>query len=133
MQTLIERCNGKALSAPSLKEVPLKASSTTDGYAEKLFAGEIDLVIFLTGIGTRLLTELVCREHSKEDYAQALKKTTVLIRGPKPLAPLRDLGLKPDITVPEPNTWQDILDTLESEYDVKGKTVAVQEYGAALF
>jgi uroporphyrinogen-III synthase len=39
------------------------------------------------------------------------------------------LGLKPTITVPEPNTWRDILAALDEHMPVTGLRVAIQEYG----
>ena len=37
------------------------------------------------------------------------EKTTVVARGPKPVRALRDLGVPITITVPEPNTWRELL------------------------
>jgi uroporphyrinogen-III synthase len=64
-----------------------------------------------------------------EQITSALTRTTLLVRGPKPKAVLREFGLTPAIEVPEPNTWRDILDTLDREKPVDGLRIAVQEYG----
>ncbi|MPZ75438.1 MAG: hypothetical protein GEU77_02845 [Deltaproteobacteria bacterium] len=50
-------------------------------------------------------------------------------RGPKPVAALKELGLQPAITVPEPNTWREVLSTLDAAVDLRGKQIAIQEYG----
>src|SRR5262249_23544973 len=53
-------------------------------------------------------------------------------RGPKPVKALREHGIPVTITVPEPNTWREVLQALESEprgIDLAGARVAVQEYG----
>jgi uroporphyrinogen-III synthase len=42
---------------------------------------------------------------------------------------LREWGVGIDHKVPEPNTWRELLATLDAECPVGGKTVAVQEYG----
>jgi uroporphyrinogen-III synthase len=55
----------------------------------------------------------------------------MVARGPKPRAALREFGLSPTIEVPEPNTWRDILTTLDREKPVNGLRLAVQEYGVA--
>jgi uroporphyrinogen-III synthase len=61
----------------------------------------------------------------------------VVPRGPKPIAVLRELGVTPAITVPEPNTWRELLAALDEagpsreELRVRGKRVAVQEYGVS--
>ena len=55
-------------------------------------------------------------------------------RGPKPAAALAEMGVPVTITVPEPNTWRELLAALDARADsfpLKGKRVAVQEYGAA--
>ena len=57
-----------------------------------------------------------------------------MARGPKPAAALKELGVPVTIAVPEPNTWRDLLRTLDENSAVaplKDRRVAVQEYGAA--
>ena len=54
-------------------------------------------------------------------------------RGPKPVAALKELGIAPVVTAPEPNTWRELLSALDenrSTLPLKDKRVAVQEYGA---
>ncbi len=52
-----------------------------------------------------------------------------------PVAVLRELGVTPAITVPEPNTWRELLLGLDEagatreELRLRGARVAVQEYG----
>jgi uroporphyrinogen-III synthase len=55
------------------------------------------------------------------------------VRGPKPLAVLRELKIQPWVTAPEPNTWRELLRAIDAETDatLAGLRVAVQEYGAA--
>ena len=58
-----------------------------------------------------------------------MKETVLIARGPKPVAALKALGFQPTLTVPEPNTWVDVVSTLDAHRPVKGLRVAVQEYG----
>ena len=44
---------------------------------------------------------------------------------------MRELGFEPSIVVPEPNTWREVLSALASRVELKGKRVAVQEYGVS--
>jgi uroporphyrinogen-III synthase len=55
----------------------------------------------------------------------------VVARGPKPLAVLRELGVPIALTVPEPNTWREILSALDHAQAIplKSARVAVQEHG----
>jgi uroporphyrinogen-III synthase len=82
-------------------------------------------VIVLTGVALRTLAERC----PPERQTPALAGTTVVARGPKPNAELRKLDLRPDVTVPEPNTWREILATLDSQSPVGGLRVAILEYG----
>ena len=60
-----------------------------------------------------------------------LKQTAIVARGPKPVAALKTLGITPTLTVPEPNTWVEVVSTLDEYRPVKGLRVAVQEYGTS--
>jgi uroporphyrinogen-III synthase len=97
-----------------------------------LLAGQIDIVLFLTGVGTRLLARELETRLSREQLVAALSQTAVVARGPKPVAALRELGVPVNLRVPEPNTWREVLATLDAEraaFPLTGRTVAVQEYG----
>jgi len=67
--------------------------------------------------------------YSRERIASLLGSVTLLARGPKPVAALKELGLQPAITAPEPHTWKEVLAVLDSNVQLKGKRVAIQEYG----
>lgn len=119
--------------APSLQEIPLENNTETLDFAKLLMAGDIDLLILLTGVGTRTLVDVWKTQFPLEAIRQALTNTTLVCRGPKPIAALKELGLKPHITVPEPNTWRDILQTLDDwkPEGLSGLRIAIQEYGTA--
>jgi uroporphyrinogen decarboxylase len=90
------------------------------------------MVIFLTGVGTRLLFETMAMRHEVPAFVQALARTTVVVRGPKPAAVLREYGVPVTIAVPEPNTWREIVQTLDEHergVALDGRRVAIQEYG----
>ncbi|MEW6544263.1 MAG: uroporphyrinogen-III synthase [Nitrospirota bacterium] len=127
MARLIARYGGEPLVAPSMREVPLAENPEALAFGEQLLAGGFDLVLLLTGVGTRTLVEVLRTRYPLEAVKAALGRTTLVARGPKPAAALRDLGLTPQVTVPEPNTWRDILQALN--VSVAGKKIAVQEYG----
>jgi uroporphyrinogen-III synthase len=129
MAELIRRYGGESISAPSLREVPLSENREALDYVARLAAGDVDIVILMTGVGLRTLAQVVAGEWPRKRLAAALRRATLVARGPKPVAALRDLGLHPDVTVPEPNTWREILATLDAQLPVGGKRVAVQEYG----
>jgi uroporphyrinogen-III synthase len=116
-----------------MREVPLETNTEAQAFTRKLLAGEFDAAIFLTGVGTRALTrvaEIVC---PREEFVAALKKIPVVARGPKPVAALKELGITPRVTAPEPNTWRELLAALDENQNslpLREKRVAIQEYGA---
>lgn len=129
MTRLIERYGGRPLVAPALRELPLEDNSAALRFGERLLAEGIDVLVLLTGVGTRTLFEILHRRHPPAAITNALAHTALVARGPKPVAALKALGLQPTLTVPEPNTWVDVVSTLDRYRPVKGLLVAVQEYG----
>ncbi len=131
MSLLITRYGGEPLVAPSMREIPLENNTEALEAGERLIAGQFDLLILLTGVGTRALVEVLKTRHGLDTVTAALGRVTRVARGPKPVAALRELGLTADITVPEPNTWRDLLQALDDKKPVAGLKVAVQEYGVS--
>ena len=129
MTRLIERHGGKPLVAPALREIPLEDNSAALQFGELLLTEGLDVLVLLTGAGTTTLFEILHSRHAKDTIKNALKETVLIARGPKPVAALKTLGFQPTLTVPEPNTWVDVVSTLDAYRPVKGLRVAVQEYG----
>jgi uroporphyrinogen-III synthase len=134
---LITTYGGEPVVAPAMREVPLESNQEALAFASALFAGEFDVVIFLTGVGTRALLGVVETAYKRDDYIAALQRVRVVVRGPKPVAALRELGITPAITAPEPNTWRELLHALDQaaasheQLRLRGARVAVQEYGVS--
>jgi uroporphyrinogen-III synthase len=126
---LIRRYGGEPITAPAMREIPLSENHSALEILPQLEAGQVDLLILMTGVGTRTLNELLLTKYSQEKIVAALRKARLVVRGPKPVAALKELGLQPDITVPEPNTWREVLATVEQAVNLQGKRVALQEYG----
>ncbi len=129
MADLIRKSGGEAVEAPALREVPIGDNPEALAFADRLVAGGFDLVIFLTGVGTRYLAQEIETKYPRDEWVAALRRARVAIRGPKPLAPLRELGARVDLQAPEPNTWRELLAALDAKIPVAGLRVAVQEYG----
>ncbi|MBA2486357.1 MAG: uroporphyrinogen-III synthase [Nitrospira sp.] len=129
MTRLIERHGGRPLVAPSLREIPLQDNSAALRFGEQLRTEGFDVLVLLTGAGTTTLFEILHSRHSKDEIKHSLKDTVLIARGPKPVAALKALDLQATLTVPEPNTWVDVVSTLDAYRPVKGLRVAVQEYG----
>ncbi|MGH7428981.1 MAG: uroporphyrinogen-III synthase [Candidatus Methylomirabilaceae bacterium] len=129
MTRLITRYGGQPLVAPSMREIPLEDNHAVFRFGDQLLAGQFDMVILLTGVGTRTMVEALKTRQPLSTIKAALARVSLVARGPKPIAALKELSLTPEISVPEPNTWRDILQALDDRKPVAGLRVAVQEYG----
>jgi len=126
---LVTRRGGVPIEAPALRELPIEDNEAGFAFAKDLLAGHFDLVIFLTGVGTRYLAQTIETRFTREEWTEALNRTKVVVRGPKPVPPLRELKVRVDLQAPTPNTWREILGALDEHLPVQGLRVAVQEYG----
>ena len=132
MRSLIERFGGLPVVAPSMQEVPLEQNSDALAAVRKIVKGEAEYMILLTGVGTDAMLNTAATKQLEDPLLHAMKQIPLLIRGPKPAVVLKRLGLKYAVKAPEPNTWRELLVAIDDAgFDLKGQTVAVQEYGVA--
>ena len=109
IEKLIRNQGGIPLVAPSVREIPMEQNPEAFAFFEKLQAGEFDMVILLTGVGVRYLGKVLETRFPAGSLANTLKNVTVVARGPKPAAVLREWGVPIAVTAPEPNTWREVL------------------------
>jgi uroporphyrinogen-III synthase len=121
MAQLIRNQGGDPFVAPSMREAPLERNEHVHAFAKRLATGEFDMMIFLTGVGTRALDKLL-----GDHWREPLRKMTIVARGPKPVAALTEMNVPVTIRVPEPNTWRELLQATEGRSE---RNIAVQEYG----
>jgi uroporphyrinogen-III synthase len=132
MSRLIETYGGKPVHAPAMREVPLSSNPEALRFADALFEGKFDAVVFLTGVGARALSKVIEGVHPAEKFFEALRKVSVIARGPKPVAVLREWKVPVTLAAPEPNTWHEVLRAIDdNKLDLRGRRVAVQEYGVS--
>ena len=132
MAKLISAYGGRPTVAPSLREVPIESNREALDFVAALIEGDFDVVVFLTGVGTRVLAGVAEQVARREEFVAALARVAVVARGPKPVAVLREMGVPVTLIAPEPNTWHELLRALDEHADVLplvGRRVAVQEYG----
>ena len=130
MQSLISRHGGEGFTVPTMQEVPLDDNREVLEFADRLDAGEIDFVVFMTGVGARTVADAVTEAGRFDSFLSSLQKASIILRGPKPKVVLREWGVTEFHEVKEPNTWRELLELIdEAPVDVSGRTVAVQEYG----
>jgi uroporphyrinogen-III synthase len=129
---LITTYGGQPIVAPALREVRLESNRQALEFGEGLMHEHFDMVIFLTGAGIRGLASSIETAYPRTALIGALRRVRVVARGPKPASALNEMGIKPDLVAPEPNTWREILRVLDDEIGperLRGLRIAVQEYG----
>src|SRR4051812_42649464 len=91
LASIVTSYGGTPIIAPSMREVPLESNTAALALADSLDRGEVDLLILLTGVGMRTLADAVERiRGSRDSFIDALRRTRIAARGPKPAAVLRE-------------------------------------------
>src|SRR5665213_2634668 len=86
MATLIRKQGGDPFVAPSMREVELDQHEEAFDFGRRLLDGDFDGIIFLTGVGTRLLWKTLLTRYAEDELKAALARTASIVRGPKPSA-----------------------------------------------
>jgi uroporphyrinogen-III synthase len=129
---LISNNGGIPLVAPSTREVPAGPNDDEMKLIRGILDRQFDAVIFMTGVGSRALVEAAEAVSPRQEFLAALARTRVVVRGPKPAAAMREFNVPVALTVPEPNTWREIVQALDANQQtgpLKGQRIAVQEHG----
>lgn len=126
IELLIRKQGGAPFVAPSVEERPLDDHADAFRLLEKLEARLFDMLVLMTGTGLAFWRDVIATRYPITRADDALRCVKLLARGPKPSAILRPLGISPDITIPEPNTWREIVEVMRNRPE---RSVAIQEYG----
>lgn len=126
---LIERFGGVPYVSPSMREVPIEKNKEAIDFAYRVMTGEIGAVILLTGVGFKQLIAAIEPHMDKQRFLDSLSDIPTVARGPKPVAAMREFGLQATHRAPEPNTWREVLQTIDIHVPVSNVEVGLQEYG----
>jgi uroporphyrinogen-III synthase len=126
IEQMIGKAGGAAFVAPSVKERAVDDHGVALQFLEQLERGEYDMVICMTAVGLVFLRDTLAAHVPAERLAEALRRVTIVSRGPKPITVLRPMGVPIHVTIPEPNTWKEIVKAVASRPE---RRIAVQEYG----
>ncbi|MFG0286809.1 MAG: uroporphyrinogen decarboxylase [Rhodopirellula sp. JB044] len=129
MVRLITKFGGEACVSPSMREVPIEPNRPAIDFAYRVITGEIPIVIFMTGVGFRYLLRATEKHVDPQRFIDALSDITTIARGPKPASAMKEVGIQATHRVPEPNTWRDLLRTIDEGIPVANQVVGIQEYG----
>ena len=125
---LLERRGLGVLRCPLVAILDAPDPDPVCAWIERLIATPPDLLIVYTGEGITRLLGFAERAGRRDEFVDALARTPMLTRGPKPVRVLRSLELTPRHPAAAPTT-AGIIETLES-LPLENKRVAVQFYGA---
>ena len=123
---LVRRYGGEPWPIPVMRETPVENEAESLAALRQLCASGTDAVICLTGVGTRALFGLATEHGLEPELRRACEQAIIVVRGPKPTAVLRELGVRIDRTAPAPNTSAEVLAVIAAD---ALRRAAVQLYG----
>jgi uroporphyrinogen-III synthase len=129
MAALIARHGGQPLPAPAVREEPDVDLAALGALLDAMEQGQVQVLLFQTGVGARALFAAAERLGRLDTLRAGLAAALVVVRGPKPLAALRQAGARVDVQTPAPYTTDQVLAALAG-VDLAGKRVVVTRYGA---
>src|SRR5438093_507530 len=116
------------VSVPALREETAGCAGEVNALIDALARGDVDYVIFQTGVGASTLLDEAEKLNRRGELIEALKRTRIAARGPKPTAVLARCGLRPTVSAREPFTTADLIDAM-IPFDLRDKNVASVHYG----
>ena len=126
---LIEKRGGVAFVSHSMQEVVEEDNRPSIDLANHIMTGEIDALVLMTGVGVHYLMRSVERHVDIERFLNCLADMTTIARGPKAITALKEHGITPTLSVASPNTWRELLATLDTHLPLNQVNIAIQEYG----
>jgi uroporphyrinogen-III synthase len=124
---LLERFGATVYACPLLEEKPLENRDELEKFVRHAAAGGLDVMIFLTGVGAKFLVSAAESIALKNEFVEALNQITIVVRGPKPIAALRQFGVHVDV-IPANPTTEGVIEALRQQ-ELTGRRVGIQLYG----
>jgi uroporphyrinogen-III synthase len=126
LAAMLEKEGATILRCPLLSILDAPDAEPVVSWLRQLIEGRFSCVILFTGEGLRRLIGFAERAGMREEAIAALRTAKIIVRGPKPVAALRELGLSPTKIAPAPTT-EGVIQTLEGE-TLCGQTIGIQLY-----
>ena len=124
---MFERQGATVIACPNARGKPVEESRRTAEFVAARRIRKPGCDDFPHRCGARFLVAEAESMGVKEDFLQALGKLTIIVRGPKPVATMRQFGVRVDV-IPENPTTEGVIEALRSR-DLQGRRVGVQLYG----
>jgi len=132
MASGIKQFGAEVLSVPTVQEIPLSENARLRAFGERLLSGEVEIMIFITGTGARLMIESLAEQHGLEAVIAAFNRIDVIARGRQSVSVLSEYAIAIATTVSEPSTWREIPEMFDASHvatRLEGRRVGLQEVG----
>lgn len=123
---MMEQHGAETIRCPMVKILDLDDTAPARDWLRRLLAGDFHDIVLLTGEGLRRLMSVARAMDREAETIAAFGRTRIIVRGPKPVKALREIGLGPYKSAPTPTT-DGVIQSLADE-DLSGRTVGVQLY-----
>ncbi len=128
LAALLEAEGATTLRYPMVSILDAPDPAPVVAWVKDVVAGRFGWVVLMTGEALRRLLALAEGEGLREAFVAALGRTRTLVRGPKPVRVMKEVGLTPT-KVAQPPTTEGVIEALRQE-PLQGQTVGVTLYGA---
>lgn len=130
LASLVRRHGGEPVCVPAMREVECECSREASlGIDATLRAGAI--VVLATGVGLDRWLRVATDLGRDAELRDGLARSTVVCRGPKPVAVLKREGLQAHLRAPPPHTTAELLALLETLEVRDHDAVYVQDGGGS--
>jgi uroporphyrinogen-III synthase len=123
---MLETQGATTLRCPMIAILDLDDDRAALEWLRRLASGGLDDLVLLTGEGLRRLLAVARRAGIEAPVVAALGRLRTIVRGPKPVRALREIGLAPGLSAETPTT-EGVIAALEGEA-LAGRRVGVQLY-----
>lgn len=124
--SMLERQGAVAIRCPLVTILDLVDPAPVEAWLARLVAGRFDDLVLFTGEGVRRAMRVAEMAGLAPQVREGLGRARKVVRGPKPIKALRDLGLSPEIVAEAPTT-EGLIATL-SAHDLAGRVVGILGY-----
>ena len=129
MADLMRRAgSGEPVLVPAVRETPLSSEKQVAAFIDRLVDGSMRTVVFFTGVGAKQLLHEAEQLGRQAELLAALRRVTVVSRGPKPAAVLRRSNIPVAANAHEPYTTTELLEAM-TPLDLAGTVVGIVHYG----
>jgi uroporphyrinogen-III synthase len=124
---MLEAEGATTLRYPMVSILDAPDPAPVAAWVKEVTAGRFGWVVLMTGEALRRMLALAEREGLREPFVAALGRTRTVVRGPKPVRAMKEVGLTPT-KMAQPPTTEGVIDALRPEA-LRGQTVGVTLYG----